>query len=127
HDFIMGLPDGYETCVGERGVKLSGGERLRVSIARAVLTSPILYVFDEATASLDSRTEQDILASLREISEHRSTLVIAHRLSTVVHADEIVVLDGGRIVERGTHPSLLRQNGAYAAAWRAQQQGPAAT
>ncbi len=127
HDFIMSLPDGYETRVGERGVKLSGGERQRVSIARAVLTSPILYVFDEATASLDSRTEQDILASLREISEHRSTLVIAHRLSTVVHADEIVVLDGGRIVERGTHPSLLRQNGAYAAAWRAQQQGPAAT
>ncbi len=126
HDFIMSLPDGYETRVGERGVKLSGGERQRVSIARAVLTSPILYVFDEATASLDSRTEQDILASLREISEHRSTVVIAHRLSTVVHADEIVVLDGGRIVERGTHPSLLRQNGAYAAAWRAQQQGAAA-
>ena len=126
HEFIMSLPDGYETRVGERGVKLSGGERQRVSIARAVLTSPILYVFDEATASLDSRTEQDILANLREISVHHSTVLIAHRLSTVVHADEIVVLDGGRIVERGTHPGLLRQNGAYAAAWRAQQQGPAA-
>ena len=126
HEFIMSLPDGYDTQVGERGVKLSGGERQRVSIARAVLTSPVLYVFDEATASLDSRTERDILASLREISEHRSTLMIAHRLSTVVHADEIVVLDAGRIVERGTHTSLLRENGPYAASWRAQQHGTAA-
>ncbi len=125
HEFIMSLPDGYDTQVGERGVKLSGGERQRVAIARAVLTSPILYVFDEATASLDSRTEQDIVARLREISERRSTLMIAHRLSTVVHADEIVVLDAGRIVERGTHASLLRHNGAYAASWRAQLQGTA--
>jgi ABC-type multidrug transport system fused ATPase/permease subunit len=123
HEFIMSLPDGYDTRVGERGMKLSGGERQRVSIARAVLASPILYVFDEATAALDSRTEQDILVSLREIAAHRSTLMIAHRLAAIVDADEIVVLEGGRIVERGTHYSLLRDNGAYAAAWRAQQPG----
>ena len=126
HEFIMTLPDGYDTRVGERGVKLSGGERQRVSIARAVLTSPRLYVLDEPTASLDSRTEQDVLASLREICEHRCTLLIAHRLSTVVHADEIVVLEQGCIIERGTHASLLRQNGVYAASWRAQQPDAAA-
>jgi ATP-binding cassette subfamily B protein len=126
HEFITSLPDGYDTLVGERGVKLSGGERQRVSIARAVLKSPGIYAFDEATSSLDSRTEQDILASLREIAKHSSTLVIAHRLSTVIHADEIVVLDSGRIVERGTHTSLLHQNGRYTALWRAQHQGAAA-
>jgi ATP-binding cassette subfamily B protein len=120
HDFVMGLPDGYDTRVGERGVKLSGGERQRVSIARAVLKSPRIYVFDEATSSLDSQTELDILESLREIAQHSSTLVIAHRLSTVVHADEIIVLEGGRVVERGAHPSLLRENGRYSALWRAQ-------
>lgn len=121
HEFIMGLPDGYDTRVGERGIKLSGGERQRVSIARAVLKSPRIYVFDEATSSLDSQTEQEIVASLREISRHSSTLVIAHRLSTVLHADEIVVLEHGRIVERDTHLGLLRQNGRYAALWHAQQ------
>lgn len=121
HDFIMSLPDGYSTQVGERGVKLSGGEKQRVSIARAALKHPRIYVFDEATSSLDSRTEQQILRSLREISSFHTTLVIAHRLSTVVHADEIIVLDHGTIVERGTHRSLLEQNNRYAALWRAQQ------
>jgi ATP-binding cassette subfamily B protein len=126
HDFIMGLPDGYETRVGERGVKLSGGEKQRVSIARAAIKCPRIYVFDEATSSLDSRTEREILRNLQEISRFSTTLVIAHRLSTVVHADEIVVLDSGTIVERGTHAALLRQNGRYAALWEAQQQGPVA-
>lgn len=121
HQFIMSLPDGYETQVGERGVKLSGGEKQRVSIARAALKHPRIYVFDEATSSLDSRTEQQILCNLRDISSMHTTLVIAHRLSTVVHADEIIVLDQGAIVERGTHSSLLEQNGRYAALWLAQQ------
>lgn len=126
HDFIISLPDGYDTRVGERGVKLSGGERQRVSLARAVLKAPRIYVFDEATSSLDSQTEQEILARLREIARNSSTLVIAHRLSTVLHADEIVVLDHGLIVERDNHSSLLRQNGHYAALWRAQQPDTAA-
>lgn len=121
HDFIMSLPDGYETQVGERGVKLSGGEKQRVSIARAALKHPRIYVFDEATSSLDSRTERQILRNLRDISSTHTTLVIAHRLSTVVHADEIVVLDHGSIAERGAHSALLEQNGRYAALWRAQQ------
>lgn len=126
HDIVMTLPDRYDTLVGERGVKLSGGERQRVSIARAVLKSPRIYVFDEATSSLDSRTEREILSSLRTISRSSTTLVIAHRLSTVVHAEEIVVLENGRIAERGTHHSLLRRNGSYAALWKAQQDGAAA-
>ena len=121
HEFIMSLPDGYETQVGERGVKLSGGEKQRVSIARAALKHPRIFVFDEATSSLDSKTEQQILRNLREISSTHTTLVIAHRLSTVIHADEIVVLDGGAVAERGTHPSLLELNGRYAALWHAQQ------
>ena len=120
HDFVMSLPDKYETKVGERGVKLSGGEKQRVSIARAAIKQPRIYVFDEATSSLDSRTEGDIMHNLREISRESTTLVIAHRLSTVVHADEIVVLDGGTIVERGTHFGLLRANGRYARLWEAQ-------
>lgn len=120
HEFAISLPDGYDTRVGERGVKLSGGERQRVSIARAILKSPRIYVFDEATSSLDSQTEQDILASLREIARHSSTLVIAHRLSAVLHADEIVVLEQGRVVEQDAHTSLIRLNGRYAALWRAQ-------
>jgi ATP-binding cassette subfamily B protein len=120
HEFIMSLPEGYETPVGERGVKLSGGEKQRVSIARAALKHPRIYVFDEATSSLDSRTERQILRNLRDISSSHTTLVIAHRLSTVVHADEIVVLEHGTVVERGTHLALLESNGRYAALWRAQ-------
>jgi ATP-binding cassette subfamily B protein len=126
HDFIVSLPERYETQVGERGVKLSGGERQRVSIARAALMRPKVYVADEATSSLDSGTERDIVRKLEEVSRNTTTLVIAHRLSTVVHADEIVVLDAGVVAEWGTHDSLLQQNGRYAALWRAQQPGAAA-
>jgi ATP-binding cassette subfamily B protein len=122
----MTLPHAYETVVGERGVKISGGERQRISIARAVLKSPSIYVFDEATSSLDSRAEQEILRSLRMISRWNTTVVIAHRLSTVVHADEILVLERGQIMERGTHHSLLLQNRRYAALWKAQRDGVAA-
>ncbi len=122
-DFIAILPDGYATRVGERGLKLSGGEKQRVAIARVVLKNPEILVFDEATSSLDSRTEHEILASLREVSAHRSTLVIAHRLSTVVDADEILVLDEGRIVERGPHEALIARGGVYAAMWSRQQSG----
>lgn len=122
HEFVEHLPDGYDTLVGERGVKLSGGEKQRVSIARAALKQPRIFVFDEATSSLDSRTEHEILGNLHEISRAGTTLVIAHRLSTVVHADEIIVLDHGSIVERGTHASLLHRGGRYAALWQAQQE-----
>jgi ATP-binding cassette subfamily B protein len=124
-DFIGSLPEGLETRIGERGLKISGGERQRIAIARAVLKRPRIFVFDEATSSLDSHTEHEILVSLREISRASTTLVIAHRLSTVVHADEIVVLDNGSVVERGTHGDLLR-GGRYAQLWAAQQRGSAA-
>jgi ATP-binding cassette subfamily B protein len=120
HDLIAGLPDGYETVVGERGLKLSGGERQRVAIARAALKKPLLYVFDEATSSLDTRSEREILRNLMDLSSHSTTLIIAHRLSTVVHADEIIVLDQGVIAERGTHRQLLARGGHYAALWEAQ-------
>jgi ATP-binding cassette subfamily B protein len=120
HHFVLTLPDGYDTPVGERGVKLSGGEKQRISIARAAIKGPRIYVFDEATSSLDSRTEREILANLREISRHSTTLVIAHRLSTIVESDEIVVLQHGTIAERGTHQSLLRDESLYAALWLAQ-------
>lgn len=123
HDFIMSLPEQYETVVGERGLKLSGGERQRVAIARAALKRPRIVVFDEATSSLDSRTEKEILRNLAALSSQCTTLVIAHRLSTVVRADEILVLDGGAIVERGTHQQLLAMNGHYAALWQSQQSG----
>jgi len=123
HDFIVSLPEGYQTRVGERGVKLSGGEKQRVSIARAALRRPQIYVFDEATSSLDSQTEREIARNLEEISRTRTTLIIAHRLSSVVHADEIIVLDAGTIVERGTHASLLAKKGRYAALWDAQHRG----
>jgi ATP-binding cassette subfamily B protein len=121
HDFVAGLPDGYETVVGERGLKLSGGEKQRVAIARTLLKQPCIFLFDEATSSLDSKTEKEIQQSLREVSRNRTTLVIAHRLSTVVEADEILVLEAGRIVERGRHDALLARNGHYAAMWRRQQ------
>ncbi len=124
--FIAQLPDGWETRVGERGLKLSGGEKQRVSIARTILKRPPILVFDEATSSLDSRSEQAILAALREIALHHTSLVIAHRLSTVVDADSILVLDQGRIVEQGSHRKLLASGGRYAALWAAQQEQQAA-
>jgi ATP-binding cassette subfamily B protein len=120
HQFIEKLPDGYETIVGERGLKLSGGEKQRVAIARTLLKDPAILIFDEATSALDSRTERVIQAELEAISSERTTLVIAHRLSTIVGADQIIVLDHGRIVERGTHESLLAANGAYAQLWAMQ-------
>lgn len=123
HEFILSLPEGYDSEVGERGLKLSGGERQRVAIARAALKRPRIFVFDEATSSLDTRTEREILRNLVDLSSRSTTLVIAHRLSTVVHADEIVVLDRGVIVERGSHDELRARNGYYAALWNAQQGG----
>lgn len=122
HGFIEKLPRGYETPVGERGLKISGGEKQRVAIARVILKKPQILVFDEATSSLDSHTEKDIQAALREVSRNHTTLVIAHRLSTVVEADEILVLNNGRIVERGTHQDLLSAQGEYAALWSKQLQ-----
>jgi ATP-binding cassette, subfamily B, heavy metal transporter len=122
HDFILSLPNGYDTLVGERGLKLSGGEKQRVAIARATLKNPRILVFDEATSSLDSHSEQVILESLRKAAAHHTTLVIAHRLSTVVDADQILVMEQGRIVEQGNHPQLLALQGAYARLWTLQQQ-----
>ena len=122
HDFIMSLPLGYDTVVGERGLKLSGGEKQRVAIARAVLKNPRILVFDEATSSLDSHSEQQILAALRGVAAHHTTLAIAHRLSTIVDADQILVMDAGRIVEQGTHQALLAKAGFYARLWTLQQQ-----
>jgi ATP-binding cassette, subfamily B, heavy metal transporter len=122
HDFIITLPDGYTTTVGERGLKLSGGEKQRVAIARTILKDPCILLFDEATSALDTHTEKEIQASLREVSAGRTTVMIAHRLSTVVDADEILVLDHGSIVERGRHLELLGFGGRYAAMWRRQQE-----
>jgi ABC-type transport system involved in Fe-S cluster assembly fused permease/ATPase subunit len=123
HDTILAMPHGYATKVGERGLKLSGGEKQRVSIARAALKRPQLFVFDEATSSLDSKTERGILDNLIAVSKGMTTLIIAHRLSTVLHADEILVLSQGRIAERGSHDALLAQHGIYASMWRTQQRG----
>jgi ABC-type transport system involved in Fe-S cluster assembly fused permease/ATPase subunit len=122
HSFIAGLPEGYDTVVGERGLKLSGGEKQRVAIARAVLKNPPVLVFDEATSSLDSHSEQSILDALREVAEHHTTLVIAHRLSTIIDADQILVMQGGRIIETGVHQELLGKDGAYARLWHLQQE-----
>ena len=120
-DFIESLPDGWNTTVGERGLKLSGGEKQRVAIARTILKNPPILIFDEATSALDSRTEKAIQAELASISADRTTLVIAHRLSTVVDADEILVMEQGRVVERGSHRQLLAQGGIYARMWDLQQ------
>ncbi|CAA7612899.1 ABC transporter ATP-binding protein/permease [Magnetospirillum sp. SS-4] len=122
HDFVASLPQGYDTRVGERGLKLSGGEKQRVAIARTILKRPAILIFDEATSALDTHTEKEIQVSLREVSKDRTTLIVAHRLSTVVDADEIVVLEQGRVVERGRHAQLLAAGGRYAAMWRKQQE-----
>jgi ATP-binding cassette subfamily B protein len=121
HDFILSLPDKYETTVGERGLKLSGGEKQRVAIARTLLKNPCLLIFDEATSALDSETERAIQKELVALAKNRSTLIIAHRLSTITHAHQILVMDDGQIIERGTHDFLLSQNGRYAEMWRVQQ------
>ena len=121
HDFIESLPDGYQSMVGERGLKLSGGEKQRVAIARTLLKDPAILIFDEATSALDSKSEQAIQAQLKEIARDRTTMVIAHRLSTVADAHQILVLDHGRIVERGTHQQLLATGGLYAQMWERQQ------
>ncbi len=125
HDFISGLTDGYGTVVGERGLKLSGGEKQRVAIARTLLKDPPILMLDEATSSLDSRTEADIQDALRTVSRNRTTLMIAHRLSTIMHADEILVLDQGRIIERGSHIGLLSEKGIYAKMWARQVEADA--
>jgi ABC-type transport system involved in Fe-S cluster assembly fused permease/ATPase subunit len=122
HEFIESLPQGYDSMVGERGLKLSGGEKQRVAIARAILKNPAILIFDEATSALDSKSEKAIQAELRAIAQNRTTLVIAHRLSTVVDADQILVMDQGKIVERGTHRELLAQNRIYAQMWNLQKQ-----
>jgi len=121
HNFVMNLPDGYQTIVGERGLKLSGGEKQRVAIARAILKNPSIFFFDEATSALDSTTEKEIQKNLQTISQNRTTLVIAHRLSTAADADEILVLEQGQITERGTHDELLSHNGKYAEMWNKQK------
>ena len=118
---IERLPHGFDTEVGERGLKLSGGEKQRVAIARTLVKDPPILLLDEATSALDSRTEQDILATLHRVSEHRTSLSIAHRLSTIADADQILVLDQGRLAEQGSHPALLRQGGLYAEMWARQQ------
>ncbi|MDB5777076.1 MAG: transporter, putative xenobiotic-transporting ATPase [Herbaspirillum sp.] len=121
HDFIMSLPDGYASMVGERGLKLSGGEKQRVAIARTLLKNPAILIFDEATSALDSKAEQAIQSQLKDIARNRTTLVIAHRLSTIADAQQILVMDRGRIVERGRHLELLAQGGMYCQMWQLQQ------
>jgi len=120
------MPDGYNTMVGERGLKLSGGEKQRVAIARTILKNPRILILDEATSALDTRTEQEIQQALRLVAANRTTLVIAHRLSTVVEADEILVLQEGMATERGTHGSLIARGGLYAQLWQRQSEAMAA-
>jgi ATP-binding cassette subfamily B protein len=121
-EFIMSLPDGYQTAVGERGLKLSGGEKQRVAIARTLLKDPALLIFDEATSALDSKTEKAIQAEINKLTSNRTALIIAHRLSTIVHAEQILVMSAGEIVERGTHEQLIALQGQYAQMWSMQQQ-----
>jgi ATP-binding cassette subfamily B protein len=125
HDFIAATPKGYDTMVGERGLKLSGGEKQRVAIARTLLKNPPIVIFDEATSALDSANERAIQAELQSAAQNKTTLVIAHRLSTVVEAHEILVMEAGRIVERGSHAVLLSLNGRYAQMWALQQSSEA--
>jgi ATP-binding cassette subfamily B protein len=120
HDFILTLPEGYDTTVGERGLKLSGGEKQRVGIARTLLKNPPILILDEATSALDTQTEQSIQESLSEMGQGRSVIVIAHRLSTIADADLILVMEEGRVVERGSHEALLAEGGRYAAMWARQ-------
>ena len=122
HDHIAGLPDGYNTVVGERGYKLSGGEKQRIAIARAILKNPRILILDEATSALDTQSERLIQAALVPLMEGRTTFAIAHRLSTILAADLILVMEGGRIIERGTHAALLGANGPYARLYAAQFQ-----
>jgi ATP-binding cassette subfamily B protein len=122
HSFIAGTPKGYQTMVGERGLKLSGGEKQRVAIARTLLKNPPIMIFDEATSALDSANERAIQAELKGVAQHKTTLLIAHRLSTVVDAHEILVMEAGRIIERGGHSQLLARGGRYAEMWSLQQQ-----
>lgn len=122
HDFVMDLPDGYQSIVGERGLKLSGGEKQRVAIARTILKRPNILVFDEATSALDTHTEKEIQTSLKDVSAGHTTLVIAHRLSTIIDADEIIVLGQGRVLERGTHSQLLALGAQYSSMWMRQQE-----
>jgi ATP-binding cassette subfamily B protein len=122
HTFIESLPQGYDSMVGERGLKLSGGEKQRVAIARAILKNPAILIFDEATSALDSKSEKAIQDELHNIAQNRTTLVIAHRLSTIVDAHQILVMDNGRIIERGNHRNLLEKQGVYAQMWALQQQ-----
>jgi ATP-binding cassette subfamily B protein len=121
HDFIESLPNGYKTLVGERGLKLSGGEKQRVAIARTLLKNPAILILDEATSALDSVTEEGIQSALEAVSANRTTLVIAHRLSTIVNADKIIVMDKGKIVEQGEHAQLLKKNGLYKELWEQQK------
>ncbi len=121
-NFIRSLPEGFKTMVGERGLKLSGGEKQRVAIARTILKSPPILMLDEATSALDTGTEQEIQAALDEVAKNRTTLIIAHRLSTVINADEIIVLKDGAIAERGTHAELLEQKGLYERMWNRQRE-----
>ena len=120
--FIAALPEGYATMVGERGLKLSGGEKQRVAIARTLLKAPPILMLDEATSALDSHTEKEIQDAIDRVAANRTTLVIAHRLSTIVHADNILVLDKGRLVEQGTHAELIAKGGLYASLWSRQRQ-----
>ena len=122
HDFITDLPEGYDTIVGEGGVKLSGGQRQRIAIARAMLKNAPILLLDEATSALDSQAERQVQSALRSLMKGRTTLIVAHRLSTIFDADQILVLDGGRIVERGAHAELLAADGNYADMWRLQQE-----